>query len=59
MELVLDVVAMSRLGVNPATPQPPFYSWILDVSAAGHDPPVQSIDDADLSVLIGKLGGRP
>ena len=56
----IDVAAMgARLGVTPATPQPPFYSWILDVSAGGHDPPVQSIDEADLAALLAKFGGRP
>jgi hypothetical protein len=56
----VDVAAMaSRQGVTPATSQPPFYSWILDVSAAGHDPPVQAIDAADLSALLNKFGGRP
>jgi hypothetical protein len=56
----VDIAAMaSRLGVTPATSQPPFYSWILDVSAAGHDPPVQAVDDADLTTLLTRFGGRP
>jgi hypothetical protein len=56
----IDVAAMaSRLGVTPATASPPFYSWILDVSPAAHDPPVQAIDDADLSTLLTRLGGSP
>jgi hypothetical protein len=56
----VDVAAMaSRLGATPASAQPPFYSWLLDVSAAGHDPPLQAIDDADLTTLLAKLGDRP
>ena len=56
----IDVAAMaSRLGVTPATPQPPFYSWILDLSGADHDPPVQAINDTDLTTLITRFGGRP
>jgi hypothetical protein len=49
----------SRLGATPATTQPPFYSWIVDVSAAGHDPPVQAIDEADLTTLLTRFGGLP
>lgn len=56
----VDVAAMgSRLGVTPATPQPPFYSWILDLSGAGHDPPLQAIDEADLTALLTRFGGSP
>jgi hypothetical protein len=49
----------SRLGVTPATQTPPFYSWILDISGVGSDPPVAAIDDADLNALLVKLGGHP
>jgi hypothetical protein len=56
----VDVAAMaSRLGTTPATTEAPLYTWILDVSAEGHDPPVQAIDEADLGALVDKLGGRP
>ena len=56
----IDVAAMSsRLGVTPATTTAPFYSWILDISGAGSDPPVQAIDDNDLTLQLAKLGGHP
>ena len=56
----IDVAAVaSRLGVTPATPQPPLYSWILDLTAADHDPPVQAIDDADLTTLLARFGDSP
>ncbi|MEO7734970.1 MAG: hypothetical protein ABIY55_28710, partial [Kofleriaceae bacterium] len=55
-----DVAALaSRLGTTPATREPPRYTWLLDVSGEGHDPPVQAIDDADLAALVAKLGGAP
>jgi hypothetical protein len=56
----IDLAAMSsRLGVTPATPEAPFYTWLLDMSGAGSVPPLQAIDDADLEALLGKLGGHP
>ncbi|MDB4956970.1 MAG: hypothetical protein JWO36_4539 [Myxococcales bacterium] len=56
----IDLAAMSsRLGVTPATTAPPFYSWIMDITGAGSDPPLQSIDGADLEALLAKFGGHP
>lgn len=56
----IDVAAMSsRLGVTPATPAAPFYTWLLDITGAGSDPPLQAIDGADLDALLVKLGGHP
>ncbi|MBL0216541.1 MAG: hypothetical protein IPQ07_21990 [Myxococcales bacterium] len=56
----IDVAALSsRLGVTPANTTPPFYSWILDLSAAGSDPPLAAIDRSDLSALVRKFGGHP
>jgi hypothetical protein len=55
----VDLAAMSsRLGVTPARNVQPLYSWIMDMTGGG-DAPVQSIDDADLSALLAKLGGHP
>jgi hypothetical protein len=55
----IDVAAMaSRLGVTPARNVQPLYSWIMDMTGDA-DAPVQSIDDADLSALLAKLGGHP
>ncbi len=55
----VDLGAMSaRLGETPAVTTPPFYSWILDITAGG-DPPVSSIDSTDLNALLGKFGGHP
>ena len=55
----IDLAAMStRIGVTPATDAPPRYSWIMDMTA-GSDPPVQSIDNADLAALLAKFGGHP
>ncbi|MGE5184945.1 MAG: hypothetical protein ACM31C_22910 [Acidobacteriota bacterium] len=56
----IDVAAMAtRLGVTPATTTKPYYSWILDMSSAGSDPPVAAIDESDLSALLAKFGGHP
>lgn len=56
----IDVAAMaSRLGATPATPAAPFYTWLLDMTGAGSDPPRQAIDAADLEALLAKLGGHP
>jgi hypothetical protein len=49
----------SRLGATPATTTPPFYSWILDITAGGAGPPLQRIDDADLTSLLAHFGGHP
>jgi hypothetical protein len=55
----IDVGAMSaRLGVTPAMTTPPYYSWILDMTATG-DPPVAAIDGSDLAALFGTFGGHP
>jgi photosystem II stability/assembly factor-like uncharacterized protein len=54
-----DVGALAaRLGETPTTQQQPFYTWILDLVSTA-DPPLQSIDEADLQALLGKLGGHP
>src|SRR5207302_899735 len=54
-----DVGALAaRLGETPATSAQPFYTWIDDLVSAS-DPPLQSIDDDDLSALLAKLGGHP
>jgi hypothetical protein len=56
----IDVAAMaSRLGVTPATAEPPLYSWILDVSTGAANPPVQTIDDSDFGALLDKFGRTP
>jgi hypothetical protein len=31
----------------------------MDLTGAGSDPPVSSIDEADLDALMAKLGGHP
>jgi hypothetical protein len=56
----IDVAALaSRLGTTPATLEPPRYTWLLDVSGVGQDPPVQAIDDHDLDALLVHLGVAP
>ncbi len=56
----IDVAAMSaRLGETPEMTTPPLYSWIMDMTGAGSDPPVQSIDAADLTALLAKFGDHP
>jgi hypothetical protein len=51
----VDLAAMAaRLGSSPSTSGAPGYLWYSDVTGA-----TPSIDDADLSALLGKLGGRP
>ncbi|MCE9572672.1 MAG: hypothetical protein K8W52_05905 [Deltaproteobacteria bacterium] len=56
----IDLAAMSsRLGVTPATTTKPLYSWIMDISGAGSDPPVQAIDGADFDALLANFGGHP
>lgn len=53
----VDVGAMAaRLGTTPATVESPFYSWLLDVAPGGTGP---AIDDADLTALLARFGGRP
>lgn len=55
----VDLGAMSaRLGETPAMTTPPYYSWILDMTAGG-DPPVPAIDNTDLNALLGTFGGHP
>jgi hypothetical protein len=49
----------ARLGTTPATTAPPLYSWIEDISGGTSTAPVQLVDDADLTALLGKLGGHP
>jgi len=56
----IDIAASAaRLGVTPATTLPPLYSWIMDVSSEGDQPPVQAIDEADLAAVLATFGGRP
>ena len=56
----VDLAAMStRLGVTPASTSRPFYSWILDMTSYGVDPPVAAIDDNDLTTLLAGFGGHP
>ncbi len=56
----IDLGAMAaRLGETPATTTAPLYSWILDMTGAGSDPPLQAITDDDLNALLAKLGGHP
>jgi hypothetical protein len=56
----IDLAAMSsRLGVTPAATAQPFYSWIMDITGAGSNPPLQQIDESDLSALLGSFGGHP
>jgi hypothetical protein len=56
----VDVGAMAaRLGETPATMTPPLYSWILDITGADSDPPVQAITDADFAALLTRFGGHP
>ena len=56
----IDLAAMSsRLGVTPANTAQPLYSWILDITGAGAGPPLQQIDDSDLTALLGGFGGHP
>jgi len=56
----IDLGAMSaRLGETPTTTTAPLYSWILDMTGADADPPVQAIEDNDLIALITKFGGHP
>jgi hypothetical protein len=55
-----DLAAMaSRLGSTPATTGWPGYSWIEDMTGAGSSPPVNGIDDNDLSSLLGNFGNHP
>jgi photosystem II stability/assembly factor-like uncharacterized protein len=56
----VDLGAMAaRLGETPATTTAPLYSWILDMTGADSDPPVQAITDADLAALLSHFGGHP
>jgi hypothetical protein len=56
----IDLAAVSsRLGTTPATTTAPRYSWIMDLSPAGSDPPVQAIDGADFDALLANFGGHP
>jgi hypothetical protein len=55
----VDLAAMaSRLGTTPASTTGPLYSWILDM-AGNAASPTQTIDDADLTALLGAFGGLP
>src|SRR5207248_624147 len=52
----VDLAAMgSRLGNTPATSGWPTYSWIDDI-VPGAAPPVDKIDDSDLSALLQRFG---
>jgi hypothetical protein len=56
----VDVAALAtRLGDTPADTTPPYYSWIMDLTGVGSDPPVAAIDESDLSALLVKFGGHP
>lgn len=56
----IDLGAMAaRQGVTPEATTAPLYSWIMDMTGQGSDPPVQSIDGADLAALLAKFGGHP
>ncbi|MBF5041989.1 hypothetical protein FGE12_06255 [Aggregicoccus sp. 17bor-14] len=51
----IDLAAMaSRLGTSPATTEAPLYDWNVDVTGT-----VSGTDDADLTQLLNKFGGRP
>ncbi len=55
-----DLGAMgSRLGTTPATSGWPTYSWILDMTPGATNPPVDAIDEADLTALLAVFGGHP
>jgi hypothetical protein len=55
-----DLGAMAaRLGTTPATTAAPLYSWIEDITGGTSTAPTQVVDDADLTALLGKLGGHP
>ncbi len=60
----IDLAAMSsRLGVTPANTAQPLYSWIMDITGditgTGSGPPLQQIDDSDLTALLASFGGHP
>ena len=56
----IDLAAMSsRLGTTPANTAQPLYSWIMDITGVGTDPPRATIDEADLDALLGRFGGHP
>ncbi len=56
----IDLGAMSaRQGVTPEQTTAPLYSWIMDITAGGGNPPVQAIDADDLDAFLAKFGGHP
>jgi hypothetical protein len=56
----IDLGAMAaRQGVTPEQTLAPLYSWILDMTGKGSNPPVQAIDAEDLSAFLDKFGGHP
>jgi hypothetical protein len=56
----VDLGAMSaRVGRTPADTSQPFYSWIMDMTGGADDPPLQKIDNEDLSTLLVRFGGHP
>ncbi|HEY5946116.1 MAG TPA: hypothetical protein VIV40_11525 [Kofleriaceae bacterium] len=56
----MDLGAMAvRQGVTPAQTIAPLYSWIMDMTGKGSDPPVQAIDAEDLTAFLAKFGGHP
>jgi hypothetical protein len=56
----MDLGAMAvRQGVTPAQTTAPLYSWIMDMTGKGSNPPVQAIDAEDLSAFLSKFGGHP
>lgn len=51
----IDLAALAiRLGTNPATGSAPYYDWTVDLTGTG-----SSVDDADLTALLGKFGNHP
>ncbi|MEO7091834.1 MAG: hypothetical protein ABI175_01205, partial [Polyangiales bacterium] len=56
----IDLGAMAaRQGVTPEQTVAPLYSWIMDMTGSGSNPPVQAIDAADLAAIFAKFGGHP
>ncbi|HVE87165.1 MAG TPA: hypothetical protein VND93_30125, partial [Myxococcales bacterium] len=51
----IDLAALAiRLGTNPATGAAPYYDWTVDLTGTS-----SSVDDADLTALLGKFGNHP
>ncbi len=55
---IVDLAASAtRLGTNTLTTTQPYYDWNMDLLAAPSNG--NAIEDADLSAVLGKFGGRP